>query len=142
MSMKDKSITNTQASITGGERGGEPLPFWDVMPWSLVQIYQNSGETYCLLHTGRILKIIDKFLSLHVITSQRTWNLTPVDTMFLITGTLLSRGRDSSVGIATHYGLDGPGIESRWGRDFPHPSRPALGPTQPPVQWVPGLSRG
>ena len=36
-------------------------------------------------------------------------------------------GRDSSVGIATRYWLDGPGIESRWGRDFPHPSRPALG---------------
>jgi hypothetical protein len=29
-------------------------------------------------------------------------------------------GRDSSVGIATRYELDGPGIESRWGRDFPH----------------------
>ena len=51
-------------------------------------------------------------------------------------------GWDSAVGIATRYGLDGPGIESRWGRDFPHPSRPALGPTQPPVQWVPGLSWG
>jgi len=50
--------------------------------------------------------------------------------------------RDSSVRIATRYGLDGLGIESRWGRDFPHPSRPALRPTQPSTQWVPGLSRG
>jgi hypothetical protein len=50
--------------------------------------------------------------------------------------------RDSSVGVATRYGLDGPGIESRWGRDFPHPSRPALGPTQHPIQWVQGLFPG
>ena len=48
----------------------------------------------------------------------------------------------SPVGIATAYGLDGPVIESQWGRDFPHLSRPGLRPTQPPVQWVPGLSRG
>jgi hypothetical protein len=33
--------------------------------------------------------------------------------------------RYSSVGIATLYVLDGPGIESRWGRYFPHPSRTA-----------------
>jgi len=48
-------------------------------------------------------------------------------------------GRDSVVGIATRYGLDGSGFESRWGREYPHPSRPALGHTQSPVQWVPGL---
>jgi hypothetical protein len=51
-------------------------------------------------------------------------------------------GRGSSVGIATRYGLDGPGIERRWERDFPHMSRPALGPTQPPAQWVPGFFHG
>jgi hypothetical protein len=52
------------------------------------------------------------------------------------------RGPGSVVGIATAYRLDGQGIESRWGRDFPHLSRPALRPTQPPVQWVPGLFWG
>ena len=47
--------------------------------------------------------------------------------------TTRSRTRDSSVGTATRYGLQRPGIESRWGRDFPHPSKPARGPTNPPV---------
>jgi len=51
-------------------------------------------------------------------------------------------GSGSVVGVPTGYGLDGPGIESRWGRDFPHLSKLALGPTQPPVQWIPSLSRG
>jgi hypothetical protein len=42
------------------------------------------------------------------------------------------QARDSSVDIAARYGLDGPGIVSRWGgRDYTHPYRPSLGPTQP-----------
>ena len=50
-------------------------------------------------------------------------------------------GPGSSVGIATDYGLYGPG-SNPGGDEIFRPSRPALGPTQPPVQWVPDLSCG
>ena len=63
-------------------------------------------------------------------------------TLFSIYILQSNSGPCSSVGIANGYGLDDPEIESRWGRDFLHLSIPALGPTQPPVQWVPGVSRG
>ena len=50
-------------------------------------------------------------------------------------------GPGSSVSIATDYPLDGPGLNPG-GDEIFRLSRPALGPTQPPVQWVPGLSWG
>ena len=62
--------------------------------------------------------------------------------VFLTESMAFHVGRNSSVGMAIRYGLDGPGSESRWGRDFPHLSRSALGPSQPPVQWVPGFPGG
>jgi hypothetical protein len=59
--------------------------------------------------------------------------------------------RDSSVGTATAYSLDGPGsgVDSRWGLEiflFTTASRQALRPTQPPIQGVlrvlsPGVKR-
>jgi hypothetical protein len=53
-------------------------------------------------------------------------------------------GRSTVVDIATSYGLDGPVIESLWGRDFSHPSRR---PWDPPSLLyngngdVPGVKR-
>ena len=46
---------------------------------------------------------------------------------------LLWIGRDSAVGIVTRYGLDGPGIESRWGVRFSALVQTALMPTHPPI---------
>ena len=50
-------------------------------------------------------------------------------------------GPGSSVGIVTDYGLGGLG-SNPGGDEIFRPSRPALGPTELPVQWVLGLSLG
>jgi hypothetical protein len=65
-------------------------------------------------------------------------NLTQVFVIFLIG----KRSFSWFAGLATRYGIGGPRIESRWRRDFPKRSRPALVSTQPPIQLVPSLSRG
>jgi len=51
-------------------------------------------------------------------------------------------GCDSSVGIATFYGMDGPRSNPGAGRDFPHPSRKYLVPNEPAVTRVVGLILG
>ena len=46
----------------------------------------------------------------------------------------MQRGRDSSVGIATRYVLDGPGIEYRWGAKFSAPVQ--TGPGAHPASYT------
>ena len=43
---------------------------------------------------------------------------------------------DSVVTTVTRYELDCPETETRWWPHFVHLSRPVVGPTQPPNQWV------
>ena len=54
-------------------------------------------------------------------------------------------GGDSSVCVGTRYMLGRPGIETRWGQDFPHLFRASLRPTPPPVNGYqvpfPGVKR-
>ena len=56
------------------------------------------------------------------------------------------RPTDTTVGrlvdMVTRYGLDAPGIESQSGRNFLHPSKQALRPTEPTAQLVPDLFPG
>jgi len=52
----------------------------------------------------------------------------PVQISRTFKATVTSRGRDSPVGIAIRYVVAGPEIESRWARDFAHPSRLPWGP--------------
>jgi hypothetical protein len=58
-----------------------------------------------------------------------------IGAFYLISESNITVLRNTDRSSRLRYGLYGPGIESRWGRDFPHPSKPALGTIQPLVQW-------
>jgi hypothetical protein len=73
--------------------------------------------------------------------SSNTDNLARKIFLCCINELCVTRGRDSSISIAICYGLDGPGIESRWGptqlpiheyQVFPGVKRPGRGVDHPP----------
>jgi hypothetical protein len=62
----------------------------------------------------------------------------PLDvSVIIITITIINVGRDSSVIIATRYGVGGPGIESRWGATFSAPVQTGSG--DHPVSYTMGI---
>jgi hypothetical protein len=65
---------------------------------------------------------------LHVETSHRCCKYLIVIYMPPFSYGILSSVGRGAVGIGTRYGLDGPGTESRWGRDFSHLPISALPP--------------
>lgn len=94
---------------------------------------RNKHQTNCIMTTAFNPRLADEHLGNRQTNIQGpyfNWKLS-----FVV-------GRDGAVSTATRCGIDGPEIESRWVRDFTQPSRPALGPTQPPMQCVPSLLRG
>ena len=74
-----------------------------------------------------------------MLNSKKDKNVTTYSRYFV--SVTFNRGAGSSVGITTYYGLDGTG-SNPGGDEIFLPSRPSRGPTQHPVKWVPGLSRG
>jgi hypothetical protein len=101
-----------------------------------------------LIKKKGLLKQYPSVLSIYILTVfifvfvLYTFNPLSIIIIIFLLYYLSTMGRDSSVGIATCYGLDGPVIEYRWGRDFPRPLIQAVGSTQPPIQWVPVFSEG
>ena len=116
-------------------------------------LFVNSTQTGCRTHTPFYLIFILFSFSQpwEVLKNEWKYNSIPPVAFFVYTWTVLTlhsseihtilSGPGSSVGIATDYGLDGPG-SNPGGDEIFRPSRPALGPTQPPVKLVSFLSRG
>jgi hypothetical protein len=79
----------------------------------IYMLYADSERIYTSAYTHRY-RHTDAYIRIHYITQRHTIPRQP--------------GRDSWVGITTLIGLDGPGIELRWVRDFPDTSRPGPRP--------------
>ena len=93
---------------------------------------KQSVPIYCIL-TLLIIFFATSSNSLHR-------NTVTVDTSTrLFTFTSLQLRCNSLVSTPTSCGLDGPGYGFREGASYccSKPTRPALLPTQPPIQWVP-----
>jgi len=102
------------------------------MPSSVGRSCWASHRTVCL-HTPCVL------LPLCTESSNRQFTQRNTDCLPAVPRPMCGSG--SSVGIVTDYGLDGPGSNPGGDELFRTSPGPAVGPAQPPVKWVPVLSR-
>ena len=130
-------------------------PSWPVLGWTLPFILHIMSESnvLCCDYILCVSSSLTRSFETHTIRShcQKTarthfcklllYQTAPMETFVYLSILLISCGPGSTVGIATEYGLDGP-RSNPGGDEIFRPSKPTLGPTQPPVKWVPGLSRG
>ena len=124
----------------------DEISVWDTMKWK--GTLRSITKTSCL----GLAKFISRFFlmpsrffvsyrirSLQMVIPQRS-KLVEFS-LLLIENNNVICVPGNSVSIMTDYRLDGPGSNPGVDEIF-RPSRPALGPTQPPVKWAPGLSWG
>jgi len=138
--------------------------FWDVTQFSLVVKNTDVWEMfYLLLLILQYTAFHGSFIPRHILMSVPFWGFFLSNFMYyifcfrmfyistlqsnlssLFSSTLyhpLSHISSYYLMIHTDYGLGGPGSHPG-GDEIFRPSRPVLGPTQPPVKWVMGLSQG
>jgi hypothetical protein len=88
--------------------------------------YRENGGSKLLRNVGTHIPIYNTSYSIKFKTSFVGLFKQLIMTVSIYNRTVIKGGSGSSVCIATDYGLDGPRVQSRWGRDFP------------PVQTDPG----
>ena len=147
ISRKSVEWEASNCARTDGHEGNRRFRYCEKAPYSEYYIYRNSyviEVCICIKWWFICLRWPRTFLNpgnkqLHLLD---TSNVT-ADTNILYIPRSRHVGRDSSVGIATRCGLDGTGIESRWGWGFPASVQTGLGAHPASYKMGTGfLSRG
>ena len=90
---------------------------------------RGHWDRHCIYIVNSIVRIVD------LVPSQLTLELSYLHSCTSVYFKQIV-GRCSSVGIETHYGLDGPGIETRWGTRYSAPVQ--TGPRAHPASYTTG----